>query len=81
MASAYDTPWTLIGPVLPGDTPAPPPTMAPNTYDQWNASTPYLAGSRVQVGLVPYEAKWWTQGQRPGDTFSGGSPWVLVYPS
>jgi chitinase len=81
VASAYDTPWTLIGPVLPGDTPAPPPTMAPNTYDQWNASTPYLAGSRVQVGLVPYEAKWWTQGQRPGDTFSGGSPWVLVYPS
>jgi chitinase len=81
VASSYDTPWTLLGPVLPGDKPAPLPTAAPNTYPQWNPMTAYVAGARVQVGLVPYQAKWWTQGQRPGGVMAGGSPWVLVYPS
>jgi chitinase len=67
--------------VLPGDKPAPLPTAAPNTYPQWNPMTAYVAGARVQAGLVPYQAKWWTQGQRPGAVVAGGSPWVLVYPS
>jgi chitinase len=80
VTSAYDTPWTLLGPVLPGDTPAPLPTVAANTYPQWDAATGYVAGSRVQLGLVPYQAKWWTQGQRPSDAVSGGSPWMLVNP-
>ena len=39
-----------------------------------------MTGSRVQVGLVPYEAKWRTQGTKPGETVAGGSPWVLVNP-
>jgi chitinase len=81
VASSYDTPWTLLGPVLPGDKPAPLPTAAPNTYPQWNPMTAYVAGARVQAGLIPYQAKWWTQGQRPGAVIAGGSPWVLVYPS
>ncbi|MDI1289489.1 MAG: glycosyl hydrolase family 18 protein [bacterium] len=80
VATQYDTPWTLIGPVLPGDTPAPLPTVAPNTYPEWDPDVAYVAGSRVQLDLVPYQAKWWTQGQKPGVPVSGGSPWIVVYP-
>lgn len=80
VATQYDTPWTLIGPVLPGDTPAPLPTVAPNTYPEWDPDVAYVAGSRVQRDLVPYQAKWWTQGQMPGVPVSGGSPWIVVYP-
>ena len=80
VANAKDSPWTLVGPVLPGDTPAPMPTLPAGTYPQWNATRAYVTGSRVQVGLVPYEAKWWSQGQKPGMAFAGGSPWLLVVP-
>ena len=79
--TADDTPWMLIGPVLPGDRPAPLPVLPANTYPQWNATQAYVAGTRVQAGLVPYEAKWWSQGQRPGTAVSGGSPWVLITPT
>ncbi len=81
MASEFDMPWTLIGPVLPGDKPAPLPTLPVGTYDSWSPTTAYVAGDRVQVDGVPYQAKWWTQGQLPGDNVAGGSPWTLINPS
>ncbi|HEX7536423.1 MAG TPA: glycosyl hydrolase family 18 [Dermatophilaceae bacterium] len=80
VANAQDSPWTLLGPVLPGDTPAPMPTLPPGTYPQWSPTHTYTAGSRVQLGLVPYEAKWWSQKQEPGLFFASGSPWLLVLP-
>lgn len=80
VATAADSPWTLVGPVLPGDRPAPLPTLPEGSYPQWDAEVAYPEGSRVQLGLVPYEAKWWTQGQEPGAAVPGGSPWVLVFP-
>ncbi|GHS86724.1 exported chitinase [Actinomycetota bacterium] len=76
-----DSPWTLIGPVMPGDTPAPLPTLPEGSYPQWDPAETYVAGTRVQLGLVPYEAKWWSQGQEPGVPVAGGSPWVLITPS
>ncbi len=78
--TAGDSPWTLVGPVLPGDTPAPLPTLPAGTYPQWEPTQAYTAGTRVQVGLVPYEAKWWSQGTTPGEVVAGGSPWLLVTP-
>lgn len=80
VANPYDAAWTLLGPVLPGDKPAPLPTLPANTYPQWDKDEVYTAGMRVQLDLVPYEAKWWTQGQRPGVPVQGGSPWILVIP-
>jgi len=80
VSNAKDSPWTLVGPVLPGDTPAPMPTLPAGTYPQWSTTLVYEAGSRVQVGLVPYRAKWWSQGQKPGLPVAGGSPWLLVVP-
>ncbi|WP_084626794.1 glycosyl hydrolase family 18 protein [Demequina aurantiaca] len=81
VANPDDSPWTLVGPVLPGDTPAPLPTLAPGSYPQWNETEKYTTGTRVQLGNVPYEAKWWSQGQEPGVPAAGGSPWVLITPA
>ena len=80
VANAGDSPWALVGPVLPGDTPAPLPTLPAGTYPQWEPTQAYAAGARVQVGLVPYEAKWWSKGQTPGENIAGGSPWLMVTP-
>lgn len=80
-ATDGDNPWLLVGPVLPGDRPAPLPTLPAGTYDQWDPTTAYVAGTRVQVGQVAYEAQWWSQGQEPGTAVAGGSPWILVYPT
>ncbi|MCB2413775.1 glycosyl hydrolase family 18 [Demequina sp. TTPB684] len=81
VSNPLDSPWTLLGPVLPGDTPAPLPTLPEGSYPQWDDEEIYEAGSRVQVGLVPYEAKWWSQGTKPGVAVAGGSPWVLIIPA
>lgn len=81
VASEWDSPWTLVGPVLPGDRPAPLPTVPEGTYPAWDATAAYVAGERVQLDGVPYEAKWWSQGQQPGAPVPGGSPWVLVIPA
>ncbi len=81
VSNPLDSPWTLLGPVLPGDTPAPLPTLPEGSYPQWDPEEIYTAGSRVQLGLVPYEAKWWTQGAEPGVPVEGGTPWVLVIPA
>ena len=81
VATAYDSPWTLLGPVLPGDTPAPLPTLPEGSYPQWDEEDIYEAGARVQLGLVPYEAKWWSQGTEPGVPVAGGNPWVLIIPA
>ncbi|NTV38626.1 MAG: glycosyl hydrolase family 18, partial [Demequinaceae bacterium] len=81
VTNSQDSPWTLLGPVLPGDTPAPLPTLPAGSYPQWDNETVYVAGDRVQLGLVPYEAKWWTQGSEPGVAIVGGTPWVLIMPT
>ncbi|GEN79759.1 carbohydrate-binding protein [Actinotalea fermentans] len=81
VANEWDSPWTLIGPVLPGDRPAPLPTLPAGTYPDWDADGVYVAGDRVLLDGVPYEAKWWSQGQEPGTPVPGGSPWVLVIPA
>jgi chitinase len=80
VANPQDSPWTLLGPMLPGDKPAPMPTLPAGTYPQLNPAQAYTADSRVQLGLVPYTATWWSQGQAPGRFYAGGSPWLLVLP-
>ncbi|UFS57837.1 chitinase [Subtercola endophyticus] len=74
-----DTPWSLVGPVLPGETPYVVPTLPPGTYPNWSGTTVYTAGDRVLLDGVPYQAKWWTQGDSPAATTAkdpDGSPWL-----
>lgn len=81
VGSQYETPWRLLGPVMPGDKPAPLPTLPKGTYPQWDAQQAYFKGARVQVGLVPYEAKYWSQGVKPGTVDAAGQrPWAVVQP-
>jgi chitinase len=80
VAAASDTPWTLIGPVLPGEHPQPTPTMSAGTYPAWSATTVYRAGAHVLYDGVGYVAKWYTQGDVPGIVVSdpGQTPWQLI---
>ncbi|WGL50752.1 hypothetical protein P5P86_12335 [Nocardioides sp. BP30] len=71
------TPWTLIGPVLPGETPEPTPTMPVGFYQTWRIDKTYHAGDRVLFEGVPYVAQWWTQGDSPATpgTLNAPAPW------
>jgi chitinase len=75
---AFETPWTMIGPVMPGETPIPLPTLPAGTYQNWSGTTVYVAGDRVVVDGIPFEAKWWTSGDSPqaSSTDPDNSPWV-----
>ncbi len=75
---SYQTPWELIGPVLPGEKPISQPTLPAGTYPDWDGETPYDTGSRVLFKGVPYQAKWWNKGQSPAAASSNAdsSPWV-----
>jgi len=77
---AWQTPWQLIGPVLPGEKPVKQPTLPKGTYPTWSGSEEYEAGSRVLFNSVPYQAKWWTQGDSPAASSANAdnSPWVAL---
>jgi chitinase len=77
---AWETPWQLIGPVLPGEKPIPQPTLPPGTYPEWSGSAVYDEGQRVLFNGVPYEARWWTQGDSPAASASNpdSSPWIIL---
>ena len=45
VANSWDTPWTLVGPVRPGDVPFTPTTLAPGTYPDWDHDALYAAGT------------------------------------
>jgi chitinase len=74
----WQTPWTLIGPVLPGETPIPQPTLPAGFYPDWSGTAVYNTGDRVLFNGVPYQAKWWNKGQSPAAASSdpNDSPWV-----
>ncbi|HSY14863.1 MAG TPA: carbohydrate-binding protein, partial [Jatrophihabitantaceae bacterium] len=80
VAAPTDTPWTLIGPVLPGEHPAPIPTLAAGTYPAWAPAQIYIGGDRVMYHGVGYQAKWWTQGDVPGAPAQtpSNTPWQTL---
>ncbi len=75
---SYQTPWDLVGPVLPGEKPIPQPTLPPGTYPDWSGEESYDTGGRVLFDSVPYQAKWWNKGNSPAAASSNAdtSPWV-----
>jgi chitinase len=78
--SSSQTPWTLIGPVLPGEKPYSQPTLPAGTYPEWDGAAVYNAGDRVLFQGTPYTAKWWNQASSPAAASSDpdGSPWVAL---
>lgn len=80
VTDTWMTSWTLLGPVMPGEHPVALPTEAPGTYPRWSARTAYVAGSRVLLHRVGYQAKWWTRGDVPDAVLASpyDSPWQLI---
>lgn len=81
VAHEWDSPWRVVGPVLPTDAPpAGPPTLPAGTYPEWKATTAYLPGQRVEELGVGYRAKWWTQGEDPSADVDNDwqTPWEVV---
>ncbi len=75
---SWQTPWELVGPVLPGEKPLPQATLPEGTYPEWSGGDTYDTSQRVLFKGVPYQAKWWNQGNSPAAASSNpnGSPWA-----
>jgi chitinase len=78
---AWQTPWELVGPVLPGDHAAALTKLPAGTYPAWSLSTQYEAGQKVLYDGLPYQAKWVNQGVSPAtqSTDPSASPWTALY--
>ena len=76
----WETPWTLIGPVLEGEKPVEIPTLPYGVYPEWEGTEIYDRGARILFEEAAYEAKWWTQGDSPAAYAAGpdSSPWTPV---
>ncbi|MBZ4487734.1 glycosyl hydrolase family 18 [Microbacterium sp. cx-55] len=74
--------WSYLGPVLDSDTPFTLPQLPAGTYPDWSVSTLYNQGDRVMLDGSGYEARWWSQGQRPDRSVLDRdySPWKLITP-
>lgn len=73
----FETPWTLVGPVMPGETPVPKVEIPAGTAPGWSGQTVYEAGSMVLFDGTLYVARWWTQGDSPEGAYVNAdtSPW------
>ena len=78
---AWQTPWELLGPVLPGDHAPAIPRPAAGTYPAWSISDHYHAGDKVLFQGLPYESKWDNQGVSPRDALAdqADSPWKALF--
>ena len=78
---AWQSPWELLGPVLPGDHSQALPTLPAGTYPGWSRDGSYGADVKVLFHGLPYESKWDNQGVSPGAEASdpAGSPWKPLF--
>ncbi|MCB9011997.1 MAG: glycosyl hydrolase family 18 [Actinobacteria bacterium] len=73
----WDTPWRVVGPVLPGDARA---SADPANPSRWSADAVYLRGDRVRHDGYLYEAAWRTQDEEPelDPERPDAAPWIVV---
>jgi chitinase len=78
---SWQTPWELLGPVLPGNHAPVIATPSADAYPAWSIDTQYKGGDKVVYQRLPYEAKWDNQGVSPQGATSdpADSPWKALY--
>lgn len=78
VVEAAASPWTMVGPVLPGDKPQPAPTIPAGLYAPWQDSAEYPKGARVLFNGAAYSAKWWNKAASPAAAADSpdNSPWT-----
>jgi chitinase len=78
---SWQTPWELIGPVLPGDHAPVIPRLPAGTHPAWQRQAMYTAGQKVLYRGLPYQAKWANQGASPTSATANpsGAPWRPLY--
>lgn len=77
---SWETPWQLVGPVLAGEKPIEQPTLPAGTYPKWSGKETYEAGDRILFDDVPFQAKWWNEGESPAASAANpdSSPWIAL---
>jgi chitinase len=78
VSQPWKTPWRFLGPVLATDRASS--TAPPGAASTWAVDEVYLRGARVLLAGRLYEARWWTQGDRPdpAPVRPADTPWTLV---
>jgi chitinase len=78
---AYQTPWQLIGPVLPGDHAPTTTTLPAGTDPAWSPDNGYQTGQKVLYQGLPYQAKWYNKATSPGEENADpeSSPWQPLF--
>jgi chitinase len=78
---AYQTPWELIGPVLPTDHAPKLSTLPPGADPAWEPTVTYQAGQVVEFNGLPYQAKWTNAAQSPASAMANptASPWQPLW--
>lgn len=79
--AAASMPWRMVGPVLTTDRAPSLRRLPAGTYPAWTVTRVFRAGDRVLFHRLPYQAGWYTQGDRPGGPAANGqpSPWKALY--
>lgn len=77
---SWETPWQLVGPVLVGEKPIVQATLPAGTYPKWSGKVIYEGGARVLFEGMPFQAKWWNEGESPAKSAanSDASPWISL---
>lgn len=80
-AESPNGPWQPIGPVPPGSRPPKPVVLVKGSFPAWSATKVYYQGDRVEFHGLPYEARWYTQGEQPIDELPSdpGSSWEPLF--
>ncbi|XVQ84440.1 glycosyltransferase family 2 protein [Microbispora siamensis] len=78
---SWQSPWELLGPVLPGSRGPVIVRLTRVKYPAWDLATLYQPGTRILYRGLPYQARWVNQGVVPGG-LSGDtpdSPWKPLF--
>ena len=78
---SWQSPWQLLGPVLPSDRSPVIPAPPAGTYPSWRPSALYVAGQKIVYHRLAYQAKWSNQGIAPGRdaALQPTSPWQPLF--